>query len=148
MFEKCLCDMFGFQLGSLHISKDVAFDANNNVSNSVYWMLGATIQGQEWVVSFGCYKVVGDNVFAHSKETILMPWKTTSMVKTIISRCNKMEDIFYLNAKHHTFNIVPLYVFIDLFGAKRTCHPWCKVMEHDLAILCLLLSKLCSFSQH
>jgi len=65
--------MFGFQLGSLHISKDVTFDANNNVSNSMYRMLATTIQGQEWVVSSRCYKVVGDNIFAHSKEAILMP---------------------------------------------------------------------------
>jgi hypothetical protein len=34
--KKRLCAMFGFQLGSLQISKDVAYDANNNVSNSMY----------------------------------------------------------------------------------------------------------------
>jgi hypothetical protein len=36
VFEKCLCAMFGFQPKPLHISKDVAYDVNNNVSSSVY----------------------------------------------------------------------------------------------------------------
>jgi hypothetical protein len=36
VFKKCLCAMFGFQLGSLHISKDAAYDANKNVSNLMY----------------------------------------------------------------------------------------------------------------
>jgi hypothetical protein len=51
VFEKCLCAMFGFQLGSLHMSKDATYDVNNNVSSLVYQMLIATTQGQEWVVS-------------------------------------------------------------------------------------------------
>jgi hypothetical protein len=58
--------MFGFQPRSLHIFKDVAYDANNNVSSLVYQISISIVQGQEWVVSFGCYKVVGVNVFAHS----------------------------------------------------------------------------------
>jgi hypothetical protein len=40
VFEKCLCVMFGFQLGSLHISKDA-----NNIFGSIYQMPIATIQG-------------------------------------------------------------------------------------------------------
>jgi hypothetical protein len=32
VIEKFLCAMFGFQLGTLHISKDNAFDDNNNVT--------------------------------------------------------------------------------------------------------------------
>jgi hypothetical protein len=36
VYKKCLCVMFGFQLGSLHISKDATYNANNNVSNSMY----------------------------------------------------------------------------------------------------------------
>jgi Na+/H+ antiporter NhaA len=36
MFEQCLCVMFSFQLGSLHISKDVSYDSNNLVLNLVY----------------------------------------------------------------------------------------------------------------
>jgi hypothetical protein len=36
MFEQCLHVMFSFQLGSLHISKDVSYDSNNLVLNLVY----------------------------------------------------------------------------------------------------------------
>jgi hypothetical protein len=34
--EQCMCVMFSFQLGSLHIFKDVSYDSNNLVLNSVY----------------------------------------------------------------------------------------------------------------
>jgi hypothetical protein len=67
VIEKCLCVMFSFQHGSLHIFKDAAYDANNNISSSVYQISIATIQGQEWVVSSRRYKVVCANVFAHSQ---------------------------------------------------------------------------------
>jgi hypothetical protein len=36
VFEHCLCVMFVFQLGSLHIYKDVSYDYNNFVSSSLY----------------------------------------------------------------------------------------------------------------
>jgi hypothetical protein len=36
IFEQCLCTMFLFQLRSLHISKDVSYDYNNLVLNSMY----------------------------------------------------------------------------------------------------------------
>jgi hypothetical protein len=106
--------MFGFQLGSLHIFKDVVYDANNNVSSSMYQISIITVQGQEWVVNYGSNKVVGANVFAHSQETILtLKTTTTSVVKAMIWGCNKMEDIFYLDANLHTSNIAPSSVFID-----------------------------------
>ncbi len=39
VFEHCLCAMFVFQLGSLHISKDVSYDFNNFVSSSLCQIL-------------------------------------------------------------------------------------------------------------
>jgi hypothetical protein len=36
ILEKYLCAMFGFQLGIVHISKDDAFEDNNNVTKSIY----------------------------------------------------------------------------------------------------------------
>ncbi len=45
VIEQCLCVMFGFQQGFLHISKDVIYDANNNVSSSLYMFLTFTTQG-------------------------------------------------------------------------------------------------------
>jgi hypothetical protein len=44
--EKCLCVMFGFQLGSLYILKDATYDTNNNVSSLMYQIYITTIQGQ------------------------------------------------------------------------------------------------------
>jgi hypothetical protein len=34
--KKCLCTLFGFMLGSIHVSKDVAYENNNVVINSIY----------------------------------------------------------------------------------------------------------------
>jgi hypothetical protein len=31
VIEKCLCAMFGFHYGPIHVSKDEAYDDNNNV---------------------------------------------------------------------------------------------------------------------
>lgn len=67
--------------------------------------------GELWMLQ-GC----GWQHFVHSQETILMPWKVASMVKTMILRGKKMKDIFYLDVEQHTFNIVPSSMFIDLFG--------------------------------
>jgi hypothetical protein len=75
------------------------------------------------------YRVVGANVFAHSQETILTLGTSVSMVKAMISRCNKTEDSFDLDTNLHTSNIVLLSMFIDLFGSlvlhlKKAHHPW------------------------
>jgi hypothetical protein len=43
--EQCLCVMFRFQQGFLHISKDLIYDANNYVSSSLYMFLTFTTQG-------------------------------------------------------------------------------------------------------
>jgi hypothetical protein len=40
------------------------------------------------------------------------------MVKTTILRGKKMKDIFDLDVEQHTFNIAPLFMFIDLFGSS------------------------------
>jgi hypothetical protein len=34
--RKCLCAMFGFLLGLVHVSKDVVYKANNVVISSIY----------------------------------------------------------------------------------------------------------------
>jgi hypothetical protein len=48
VIEKCLCVMFGFQLGTMHISKDDAYDDNNNVTIIVYQVPIIIAQGLEW----------------------------------------------------------------------------------------------------
>jgi hypothetical protein len=51
--EQCLCTMFSFQLGSLHISKDVSYDSNNFIVNSVYLIPMTSLRGRWWVVGVG-----------------------------------------------------------------------------------------------
>jgi hypothetical protein len=43
IFEQCLCVIF--QVGFLHISKDVTYDVNNNILRSVYQMPTTITQG-------------------------------------------------------------------------------------------------------
>jgi len=51
VFEHCLCVMFVFQLCSLHIFKDVSYDFNNIVSNSLYCILWPPQKGNNgWLV--------------------------------------------------------------------------------------------------
>ncbi len=101
----------------MHIFKDVTYDANNNVSSLKYQISIATFQGQEWVVRSRHHKVVGATIFTHSQETILMLKTTTSVVKTMISGYNKMEDIFDLDVDLYTSNTTLLYMFIIFYGS-------------------------------
>jgi hypothetical protein len=41
----CLCAMFGFLLGYVHVSKDVAYGDNNVVINSIYQVPSSGPQG-------------------------------------------------------------------------------------------------------
>jgi len=51
IFEKCLCVMFGFQPRTMHISKDDAYDNNNNVIIIVYQVSIIIAQGLEWTLN-------------------------------------------------------------------------------------------------
>jgi hypothetical protein len=62
IFEQCLCTMFLFQLRSLHISKDVSYDYNNLVLNSMYQIPMTSSQGRQWVVGCGHYCIIGDSL--------------------------------------------------------------------------------------
>ncbi len=65
---------------------------------------------------------------------------------------------FWEGRKWKTFlilmlNNIPLTLLLCLCSLtylvrhpKRTCHPWCKIKERDLTIICLFLWKLCFFS--
>jgi hypothetical protein len=46
VFEQCFCIMFTFQLGSLHISKDVLYDFNNLVLSLLYQIPTMSSQGR------------------------------------------------------------------------------------------------------
>jgi hypothetical protein len=71
IFEHCLCIMFAFQASSLHISKNVSYDYNNFVSSSLYHIPMSSLQGRQWVVGCGCYRIVGDSLAHDFQETSL-----------------------------------------------------------------------------
>jgi hypothetical protein len=52
VIDKCLCTMFGFDLGTIHISKDDVYDANNNVIISIYQVPIIGDLSLEWRVNF------------------------------------------------------------------------------------------------
>jgi putative sterol carrier protein len=51
--KKCLCAMFGFLLGSIHVSKDAMYKDNNVVISSIYQVPSSGRQGLQWMVSNG-----------------------------------------------------------------------------------------------
>jgi len=59
VIEKCLYAMFGFQLGTMHISKDNAYDDNNNVIRFVYQTPLSSAQGLEWSLHVRRFEIVG-----------------------------------------------------------------------------------------
>jgi hypothetical protein len=79
VFEQFLFVMFEFQLGSLHISKDVAYNANNNFSSSMHQMLtlkpkesnGCWTQGDTWLLVTTCLFIRKKPTLCHE---LFYPW--------------------------------------------------------------------------
>jgi hypothetical protein len=130
-YSCCLWTMlvcFGFQLSSLHIFKDVAYNVNNNISSSVYQMPHTT-QGKHWVVSSTQYKVVGNNVPIHLHKTILMGQELLylwSKQQLWVERQSKKFKIliFIVNSIH--FSIFYVHWFIWFVIKKRATSPTTK----------------------
>jgi hypothetical protein len=87
--------MFTFQLGSLHISKDISYDFNNFVSNSQYLIPTTSFQGKQWIVSSNCYCIVGDSLTHNLQETMLTP-RTSSFVVKIMKEENDVTHILVM----------------------------------------------------
>jgi hypothetical protein len=83
VIEKCMCAMLGFHLGIAHVSKDDAYDANNNLIRSIYLTLVIGDLVLKWRVNFGRFKIVMENCFENFQNIILMP-KTTTLVANAI----------------------------------------------------------------
>jgi len=64
--EHYLCIMFVFQPSSLRISKGVSYDFDNFVSSLLYHIPTTSFQGRQWVVNYGHYCVVADNLTHNS----------------------------------------------------------------------------------
>jgi hypothetical protein len=53
--------MFGFQLGTMHTSKDNAYDDNNNVIRSIYQVLVTVKQGSKRTFDIEKNSIIGEN---------------------------------------------------------------------------------------
>jgi hypothetical protein len=91
-----------FQLGSLHISKDVSYDFNNLVLNSVYQIPMISYQGRQWVVGCGCYHNVG-NSFIHNSQKIILTPRITRFVVKIVKQEHEVNNIQPLSLVLKTF---------------------------------------------
>jgi hypothetical protein len=83
--EKCLCAMFGFLLGSVHVSKDVACGENNVVISSIYQLVPSSgPQGLQWMVENGMYQTIGKSLVRSSQDAVFTSSTTTSIVNCVI----------------------------------------------------------------
>jgi hypothetical protein len=64
--EKCFYAMFGFHLKIVHVSKDKAYDVNNNVIRSIYQVPILGDFGLEWRVNVRRFKIVVENLLKSS----------------------------------------------------------------------------------
>jgi hypothetical protein len=53
--------MFGFRIGTVHISKNNVYDDNNNVIRIIYQALVSTTQGFEWTLNIGKFNIIRKN---------------------------------------------------------------------------------------
>jgi len=60
--EKCLSVMFGVQLRIVHISKNDAFDDNNNITRFIYQVLFPSAHRLGWILHVDRFRIVGENL--------------------------------------------------------------------------------------
>ncbi len=98
VFEQCLCTMFSFQLGSLHISKDILYESNNLVSSCCIGFLPCPFKGvNEWLALA---------IIALSTIVWLITFKTPFHAKNHISVVKIVKN------KHKVMDIIPLASFV------------------------------------
>lgn len=120
--------MFGLLHYSLHISKDVAYDANN-VSSSSYLFFISTIEGTQWVVTPNYHKIVGDNKANNLKEIILMFGMTTSIVNVMPFHKQEGDD---MDIRLQLLKYLPSFILIDLlYFVSKMRSPLCQGIRHS-----------------
>lgn len=91
--EKCLCAMFGFQHGTMHISKDDAFDDNNNITRFVYQVLLPNAHGLGWPLCASRFRTTGKTSLRALKTLsscqALLPMWPMSLPMVFMSRTNQ-----------------------------------------------------------
>ncbi len=76
--------MFSFHLGTMHVSKDNAYDANNNVIRSIYQVLIISDFNLQWRVNTKRFRIVAKNLRKNSQNIVLMLEITTSIANAIL----------------------------------------------------------------
>jgi hypothetical protein len=66
--KKCLCVMFGFHMGTVHVSKDKMYDDNNNVIRSIYQVPVLGDFGLEWKVNAERFKIIAKDLTKSSES--------------------------------------------------------------------------------
>jgi hypothetical protein len=62
VIEKCLCVMFGFQFRIVHISKDDAFNNDNNITRFIYQVLLPSAHRLGWTLHVDRFRTIGENL--------------------------------------------------------------------------------------
>jgi hypothetical protein len=76
--------MFSFHLGTMHVSKDDAYDANNNVIRSIYQVLIIGDFSLRWRVNTKRFRIVAKNLWKNSQNIVLMLEIVTSIANVIL----------------------------------------------------------------
>jgi hypothetical protein len=72
--------VLSFQCGSIHVSRDDAYDHTSVVKNSIYHEFVSNLNGVHWDVKVGRYMIVGNNLIQFSQGTIFTPRIAAPMV--------------------------------------------------------------------
>ncbi len=75
--------MFDFHLGTIHVSKDDAYDVNNNVIRFIYQVSIIGDLDLVWRVNSERFKIIAKNLLKSSQNTILMP-ETVAFIANVI----------------------------------------------------------------
>jgi hypothetical protein len=83
VIEKCMYGMFGFHLKIVHVSKDDAYDADNNVIGFIYQVSIIGDLDLEWKVNSERFKIIAKNLPRSSLNTVFM-LKIVAFVANVI----------------------------------------------------------------
>jgi hypothetical protein len=89
--ENCLCVMFGFHLGTIHVSKNETYDDNNNVIRSIYQVLVLGDFGLESRVNVGRFKIVVE-IFSKSFQNIVLTPKIAASIANAIPHLMEIKQ--------------------------------------------------------
>jgi hypothetical protein len=81
VIDKCLCVMFGFHPGTMHVFKDNAYDDNNNIIRSIYQVPIIDDLGLKWMVNVENFMIIMKNISKNPQSVIFMPKIVASIAK-------------------------------------------------------------------